>query len=74
LEELKMKEPQIVLEWKASAKSDALVRVLQRRFPPVPRDLEERIRSCTDADQLDRWIDTAAPATSLEEFRREAGL
>jgi hypothetical protein len=86
----KVKEPQIVLEWKAEARAQgwaegkregvteglarALLHVLERRFQAVPEDIAAAIRACYRDEQLDRWLDAAVTAPSLEQFRQEAGL
>jgi hypothetical protein len=60
---------------KAEGKVEALIQVLGRRFPtPVSADLDTTIRATTDLAQLERWMDLAVQATSLEEFRRLAGV
>jgi hypothetical protein len=82
VEELKMTEPQIVLDWIAKGerkgKAEMLLLVLQGLFPSLPDDLVSRVRASTDNDQLERWAKSAAKAaaaaTTLEEFRRQAGL
>jgi hypothetical protein len=72
-----------VLEWQAAAakrartdaKAEDVLRVLRKRTQSaVPADVEQAIRATEDFDQLDRWIDAAAEASSLAEFRRLAGL
>jgi hypothetical protein len=85
VEALKMKEPQIVLDWKAEARSegertgllrgkaDALVRVLGR-LGALPEDLVAGLRASKDSGQLDRWLDLALTARTIEDFRRDAGL
>jgi hypothetical protein len=62
-------------EGNVQGKADALVRVLERRFPSaLSADLKRLIRRTIDVDQLDHWLDQAATAVSLSEFRRQAGL
>jgi hypothetical protein len=68
-----------VLEWQADAakraKSEDLLRVLRKRFPPaVPADIEGAVLAANDVDQLNRWLDDAATAPTLAQFRRLAGL
>jgi hypothetical protein len=72
-----------VLEWQEKAakratlatKVEDLLRVLRKRVrSAVPSDVVETIRATNDLDQLDRWLDAAAGASSLTEFRRLAGL
>jgi hypothetical protein len=87
LEGWNVEQSQQVLEWqavaekrglvrgRAEAKVEALLRVLHKRTQEaVPTDVQEAIRATEDFDQLDRWLDAAAEASSLAEFRRLAGL
>ncbi len=78
LEAFKMNESPVAREWRAEAyrkgEANSLMRVLQRRGVVLPEDLIARIRACADSEQLDRWLDAAAVATTLEEFRKDAGL
>jgi hypothetical protein len=55
----------------AKGKAGALLRILERRFAvSVPPDLDAAIRGATDLAQLERWVDLALEARSLDEFRR----
>jgi hypothetical protein len=68
-----------VLEWQEmaakQAKADAVLRVLRKWFPPaVPADVEQAVQAASSLDQLNSWLEDAAGASSLAEFRREAGL
>ncbi len=86
LEGWKMEDVSIVKEWKAKAhsagklegkresKREDLIRILERRWPPVPPDVEARIRDCTDLDELNRWMDFAISAASVEQFRQDTGV
>jgi hypothetical protein len=84
LEGFKMNESPVAREWRAEArregeikgKADMVVRVLKRRLGEgaVPEDVVTRIKACTDSDQLDRWMDLAALATTLQQFQDDAGL
>lgn len=79
LEEWNVEQSQQVLEWQATAakrtKIDSVLRVLRKRTQAdVPADVEQAICATDDFDQLDRWLDAAAEASSLAEFRRLAGL
>jgi hypothetical protein len=86
-----MEESQQVLEWiaegeargeakgeargEARGEANALVRLLEKRFPPgAPADAVAAIRSSTDVEQLRRWFDLAVEADSLAAFRQKAGL
>ena len=54
---------------------NALLRLLEKRFPPaIPGDLTARIRETTDLGSLRNWFDLALSATSLNAFRQAAGL
>jgi Putative transposase, YhgA-like len=56
---------------KAEGKAETLLRVLERRFATnVPADLDVAIRGTTDLARLERWVDLAFEAGSLDEFRR----
>ncbi|HEV3023036.1 MAG TPA: hypothetical protein VGX76_11225 [Pirellulales bacterium] len=60
-------------EGEAKGKADSLVHVLGRRFARgVPADLEVVIRATSDLERLDRWLDLAFEAASLDEFQRLA--
>jgi hypothetical protein len=83
LEGWNVEQSQQVLEWQAAAakrartdaKVEYVLRVLRKRTQEVvPTDVQEAIRATEDFDQLDRWLDAAAEASSLAEFRRLAGL
>ena len=81
-----MNESPVAREWRAEARSEGhragkiegkaelLLRVLVRRGVELPDELLVRIRASADSEELDRWADAAAMATSLEDFRRETGL
>ena len=78
-----MQQSKQVLEWQAEAlqrgraegKVEAVLRLLQRRTGKVvPPSLAATIRRTTDLATLYQWVDTAADATSLKEFRRQANL
>src|SRR5215468_2765068 len=46
----------------AKGKQDALLTLLRARGLPPTREDQARIRACTDAAKLDRWIEHAATA------------
>jgi hypothetical protein len=53
----------------------ALLKVLRARLgTAIPAELEARIRGTEDLTQLDQWLEAAASATSLEEFRQTVNL
>jgi hypothetical protein len=47
---------------------------LQARGIVLPKDVADCILTCADSEQLERWVDAAAVATTLDEFRKDAGL
>jgi predicted transposase/invertase (TIGR01784 family) len=51
-------------EWKAEGKQEALMRILERRFGPLPEETRLRIVAAT-AGQIDAWIDRAIDAPAL---------
>ena len=51
-------------EGKAEASAKAILAVLQARGLPVSAEQRERILAATDLDQLDRWLRSAATASS----------
>jgi hypothetical protein len=55
----------------AEGKAETLLQVLERRFETkVPADLDAVIRGTADLARLERWVDLAFQAGSVEEFRR----
>jgi hypothetical protein len=69
-----MKEPSIVLGWKAEGEARMLLHILERRFTPLAEELMARIRATTGSQNLEGWADFALTATTLDQFRQEAGL
>ncbi|WP_433463448.1 hypothetical protein [Spirillospora sp. CA-128828] len=55
-------------EGEAKGEAKALLLVLDARGISVPNDVRERVISCTDTDQLDRWVRRAAVVHSAEEL------
>jgi hypothetical protein len=56
------------------AKRGGLLRALQLRFSAVtPAEVAATIREMDDLDRLDRWIDHALTASSLESFLTHVG-
>ena len=78
LEGFDVNESTIVNEWKAEArreeKTEITLRLIRKLHGPVPDDLSRSIRACKDAGKLDAWLDATVTATSLDDFRRLAGL
>ena len=73
-----MIESPLIREWKEAAKLESkigwLVRVVQGKYKSVVDEVNEGIRRCQDQEALDRWLDVALQADTLEEFRRQTGL
>jgi len=68
-----------VLEWQAEGEkkgmAESILRVLRRRSSSeIPPDVEVAIRRTQDQALLDSWLDMAATATSIDEFRQSAKL
>jgi hypothetical protein len=55
----------------ALGEANAVLRVLTARGLSLTDEQRERIRSCTDFDTLERWIDKAVTASSTDEFFAE---
>ncbi|HEV3117229.1 MAG TPA: hypothetical protein VGY58_09265, partial [Gemmataceae bacterium] len=56
-------------------KAEALIQVLERRLnSKLPDELTARIKSAKDLADIERWMDLAVEAASLEDFRRQASL
>ncbi len=55
-------------------KADSLLRVLSKRFGAVPQLLTSTIGRCDNVVTLDRWLDDAIDAISLDDFRQRAGV
>jgi len=53
------------LEGRTEAKVETMLRLVRKRFGPVPESAVDRIRQAGD-DQLDRWIEDLLDAPSLE--------
>ena len=78
LEGWNMLESKQVLEWQASARTEAeirtrresVLRTLELRFPmPLPQDLVRALHGITDKEQLGHWFDAAVTSLSLDAFR-----
>ncbi|MBL8748665.1 MAG: DUF4351 domain-containing protein [Planctomycetes bacterium] len=54
-------------EGRAQGRSEALLRLLERRFGSVPAEVTERVRRA-DLDRLDRWTDGILDAASLADL------
>jgi hypothetical protein len=78
-----VRESKFLADWTKQAVKEAvlkerqktLVRALQIRLQnPLPRDLVSALNSCEDMTELDRWFDLSQTATTLAEFRANAGV
>ena len=86
LKEWNVIESQQVLEWMAQgeAKGEArgeakgatnsLLRLLQKRYAPLPSDLLRAILQTPDLSLLRTWFDLALETDSLADFQQRAGL
>lgn len=54
-------------EGQARGKAESLLRLLQRRFGPLPADLTERVTAAGN-DELDRWTDRVLDVRTLAEL------
>jgi hypothetical protein len=51
--------------------AEDIMKVLAARGFEVPKELERRIRGCHDTALLDRWLELAATASSVDELMQE---
>jgi hypothetical protein len=58
----------IKAEGRAEGKADTVLRILTARGFNIPGLVRDRVLSCSDLAQLDRWADTAVTAASLEDI------
>jgi hypothetical protein len=52
---------------KAWGKAEVLVKILDSRTIDLTSEQHDQVMSCADPSQLDRWIDRALAATSVED-------
>lgn len=45
-----------IAEGRAEGEADAVLSVLETRGITVPNDIRDKVASCTDIDQLKRWV------------------
>ena len=77
-----MIQSQQVLEWMAEGEAKGkregqvktLLRILRLRFGALALELEAAVRTTSDLDQLDRWVDAAVTSPTLDAFRQSANL
>jgi hypothetical protein len=78
LEGFNVIESVTVNKWKAQAAAKAkiedVIGILEDKFGPVPVDAKAKIEATTSLDILQRWVILAGKATSLDEFRKDAGV
>ncbi|MFI9391949.1 hypothetical protein ACIG53_13825 [Streptomyces bauhiniae] len=55
-------------EGRVQAKAEMVLRVLEWRGIPVPEHVSERVTTCADPDQLERWAQRAVHATYAEDL------
>lgn len=58
-------------EGRAAAEAESVLRVLDARGISVPDPVRDRVRSCTDSDQLAEWLRRAATADTAEDLFTE---
>ena len=78
VEELVLVESPIIARLLAEARAEtearSVLRLLARRFGAVPEELAAAVRARTDVGRLERWLELTVDATSLANFREQAGL
>ena len=75
LEGWNVKRSEQVLEWQAEARVETrvedILKVLRLRFgPDLPSEVEQHIRATMDGEKLDRWLEAAVKARTLNKFRQ----
>lgn len=55
-------------EGKAEGEAEAVLAVLDERGIDVPSDIRARITSCSDLDQLSRWVRRAVTANTIDDL------
>lgn len=58
-------------EGEAKGEAKAILRVLSARGVCVSDEVRERVTGCTDIVQLERWLDRAVVATSVDDVFRD---
>ncbi len=61
-------------EGRTEALRVSLIAVLERKFGGIPAEMEQRIKACADADQLQAGLIAAATAATLAEYASESPL
>ncbi|MFH8609208.1 hypothetical protein ACH4D5_17195 [Streptomyces sp. NPDC018029] len=52
----------------ARGEANAILRVLEVRGVDIPEHARERVSNCTDFDLLNRWLDRAVHAESIDDL------
>lgn len=55
-------------EGEAKGKAESILMILQARGLPIPKEAEDRIRSCRDQERLGQWLLQALRVSSADEF------
>ena len=63
-----------VLEWQAQTRATTLLELLRLKFSSIPDELANRIGATRDIPTMQRWMRLVVQASSVEQFRQEAGL
>jgi predicted transposase YdaD len=61
-------EAEVRARGKAKGKAEALLVLLRHRALAMTSDQQHRILTCTDLATVDRWLDRAFSATSVDEL------
>ncbi|MFD0363600.1 hypothetical protein ACFQZZ_19300 [Nocardia sp. GCM10030253] len=53
---------------RAEGRAKYILRILGQRGIALPDDIRDRITTCLDLDQLDRWFDRSFTATTITDL------
>ena len=67
-------ESVVVNKWKAQAKIETVIDVLEGRFGAVPDDARKKLKEESSLDVAKKWSLLAGTAKPLDDFRRDAGV
>ena len=59
---------------RSKGRAETVLRLLTRRYGPIPKALSKLILDTSELEQLDAWSDLVIDCTTLEEFRSAAQL
>lgn len=65
---------ELLAEARARVKGKVPLQVIWNRYGELPDALAASVGACKDEVQLDGWLDAAAEAKSLGQFRQRTGL